>query len=866
MEDKLLNEINRFREISKLPLLTEQKWLDDLVNRVPSLDTLISKLGYKNKNLTNGEIDVIIDELKSNTKLKNVDLETLRGWLIRDESLRNALTREADNFVGKLKGLKQLKTNSLSGFDKVVELTDNEIQIIAKNMVNNLLSLETSSLSKGFTTVDNDISSGLQSIYDNGLSLYSIDEMYNIFDGFINRTLSNNKVDSDIGEEIFQLFKRKVRTNSKTKELLDKFNLENRSLDRQPRVGEVNYNDNILPVEWDSASIWVGKGGNGEMVTNNITDIPTNTTDNFFSGAKIDSNFLNSYISLKNTLKQLKVKLQNSKSGDAGVEKLKEKIKNIENYLNSLNKGVTTKTDDIFNDLKGYLNTRQIEQLRIRLENPQPVKKIGNVGSPIFWTLIEPIIANLRELYKSDRVDWVLKNITKNSPESALDEFMKTLESVQINFNENVTEAQIKALKDKFVRLKSDGSTSKTYKQLYNDLDDFLKSKLDDTAKEEWETIKTQLMAENPSSWMWVTWKEMIDDPNLIKGVENQVYKFDNKLAKLFTGKEEKIVIERSASKFINLIRNKYGNIFSLLIKGKYQTPKEFKRYLINNGYARKGILGKWGLSPAGKNYVQQWFISTLLLPLIYASVEFVVEGLRNTGVGASYDDDTFVENFLHYFKGGFVLKIMEEDIKEASPEWYQFLSPIIDFTVKSPVLKLLKTSLEGKLLDFKTPEEKDLEKLDKEISDVEESLKNKPPKLLVEDFERWKRIINETMLKREPPLVNPQTAKLVTDNMSIKYKVDPNVVNGLKQSIKKVHSDGSIIEKAKEIGKIISGATKSLNDSAVEDIVVTTPNSIFKLIMDDYKGVMYVEPDYETLKKTPNVKQTTKPLNELKF
>jgi len=59
---------------------------------------------------------------------------------------------------------------------------------------------------------------------------------------------------------------------------------------------------------------------------------------------------------------------------------------------------------------------------------------------------------------------------------------------------------------------------------------------------------------------------------------------------------------------------------------------------------------------------------------------------------------------------------------------------------------------------------------------------------------------------------------------------------------------------------------------SAVEHIVVTTnkedKNAVFKLkYFDDInKGIMYIKPDYETLMKTPNVEQTTHPLNELKF
>ena len=152
------------------------------------------------------------------------------------------------------------------------------------------------------------------------------------------------------------------------------------------------------------------------------------------------------------------------------------------------------------------------------------------------------------------------------------------------------------------------------------------------------------------------------------------------------------------------------------------------------------------------------------------------------------------------------------------------------------------------------------------EIKESQNKLETTPPTALKEkEMQFWKNMINETMLQRG--LVNPQTAKYVTDNMSIKRGIDPNVVNGLRESVKTIHSDAKIIEKANDISNLIGTVDKTLSSGSVEHIVVTTPNGVFKLIDERGQiGIMFIKPDYETLMKNYGVKQTRHRLNELKF
>lgn len=855
MEDKLLNEINRFREISKLPLLTEQLgWLDNLIflgtKRFSSLDDVISKLGYKNVDLTDNEIDIIADELKL-AGLTTEMIITFKSVLKSNANLRKALTTSSDDFVSQLKAAVKTSKKSTSGFALVKAMDPSEVIAITKKVVTKFLNDPTSNLSKSLDNLDTTISDALQQIYDNGLMLNSVDEMYDIFDGIINKMLSEQGVDDVLGEQILQSFKNKYRTNSKTKQILDKFKLEGRSLNRPSRVGSVSKHDktNLLPDNWLETKKWRGSDGNGNPILFKTVDT------NIFNGLNIDGGFISAYRNLK---KQIDV-----------VDPATGKVNpNIKKYVDAIDKGVTMDTKDIYRDLDGLLGTNDIRQLEYRLETPLPIKKIGNVSS-IFWTLYEPIRQRYRELVKSSsRYDSIISTISSkkrpSTTEEYLADFMEGLESVQLNFNGNLTEGQIKALKDKFVRLKSGGYTE-TYKKLWDDLNKFMNDNLDDVGRLEWNEIQKQLMAEDVSNWRWVTWKEIVDDVVLVKKFERKTEDL-NPLNPLTFKRDIQLPTKLLTNAF-NWIRENHGFLTNFVLTGNLKTPKQFKLELIKRGYARR--IGKvWRFSAGGSNFVRQWLLKSIYIPLGFFLLETIYNGFINgeTTTDWGEDEDSVLERIKDLIFGDFLPKKIDKDLEEASPEWYAFLSPYLDWSTDSPLLKILKTSAEGKLLDFKSREEKDLEALDEEIIKAQDKLKTKSPTTFKEkEMQFWKNMINETMLQRG--LVSPQIAKSVTDNMSIKIGIDPNVVNGLRESVKTIHSDAKPTEKFKGVKDIMDNVEKTLSSGSVEHIVVTTPNGVFKLIDERGQiGIMFIKPDYETLMKNYGVKQTRHRLNELKF
>jgi hypothetical protein len=456
-----------------------------------------------------------------------------------------------------------------------------------------------------------------------------------------------------------------------------------------------------------------------------------------------------------------------------------------------------------------------------------------------------------------------------------LDDFMEALQSVQLNFNKTLTEGQIKALKDKFVRLKSNGYEG-TYKTLWDDLNSFMESNLDVTAKKEWVEIQKQLMSENPSNWRWMTWKEIVNEQNIVTKFERN--QKDLKPINPFTFKNDIRLPTAALDNTRKWIIENHGFLTNFVLTGNLKTPKQFKMELVKNGYARKGMIPYRGekfktrflLSAAGKNFVEQWMVKYLYIPLGFCILETLLSGLINGETKTDWGDDmgSLLDRIQDTLFSNWLPQKIDEDLKEASPEWYAFLSPIMDFSTDSPALKLLKTAAEGKLLDFKTPEEKSLREFDEKIKEIQKDLEKNPPssaKQEVMDF--WKLVINTTMVNKG--LLTKEMAKLVTDKMSIKRGIDPNKVEELREDIKTIYSDGGVIDKAAKISENMKTVDEKVKGSTVEHIVVTTANDvIFKLIYfeDITKAIMYIKPDYETLMKTPNVKQTPHPLNELKF
>jgi hypothetical protein len=900
MEKKILVEINRFREISKLPLLSESPppfWVDDLiakgVTRIKSLDIIIKKLGYEGKILTDDEIDNLANELRAGG-LSDDMVEGIKKAFKENTNLKSSLTHSSEDFVKALKSASK-NGDAISGVKMVKELSYQKILQITKSLVTKFLNDPENFYSKYLTNMDNSISENLQKIYDSGEVLYNIDEMYDIFDGFINKRLSSlmekGSIDAEFAETMLQECKSKYRGSSKTKDLLDKFKSEGRAssttLKRTTSVSKFD-NTNILGDEWKSVKTWKVVDNNGKPIIRPsgvvddiggaetlFDDLPTSSADDAtetvddilnkdiferFGANGMDKEFLASFQRLIKYADQLD-------------------SPNLKRIINGIKSGKKIKwknqseKDSVLGELKSQLPDSDYEIIMKRLDNPKPVLNVGRLGT-FFWTTIEPLIKTLRESMMGGEYFKRILFKPKKTADEYFNEFKSSLESKIITVKNGFTEGDVKALKDKFVRLTSKiTEEDMDYAKLWGKLDNYVRKGLDAESLLSWEKITKQLMSESDSNWMWVSWEKIIKDPNLIQrakiGMEESTRKGDVVLN----------IMEESAldvgEKWVKRNIKKYGpNLTSLFFTGRWKTPKEMQEFLISKGYAGRTKGKLWDWSAGGENFIYRELWKYVVIPILWGAMDTVIQEIKEAGTNLELDKLTWYQNLLRQIGNEItgkdeetVMEVLGSIIKSTLklgtlqreyPEWYSSLRPFLEGLLQSPASSVSIDIFDTFVSIKKTVEESEIDLLDNSVKRVEESLKKKNN---TDKVDKWTKRINQSMTRLG--LVSPGIAKNVTENMSVKWGVDPAIVDGIRKTIKAVNKeDTKIIDKWKG-GWTEATAIEKLNDSAIEDILVKSKDGTFKLVdTDEFKGGIATGNGIQYIGEDGN----THPLNELKF
>lgn len=907
MEKKILIEINRFREISKLPLLSEgppPSWLDNLaigVSRIKNIDDIISRLGYKEGEiLTDKQINAFTKELELSgldTKLAKKVSEAFMDNAL----LRKALTNKSDDFVGLLK--KSTAVDAVTGVGIVHQLTPDVIVALGKRAATELLNTNTWYATK-LKNIDTAFSDLLQKIYDRGEILHNIDEMYDVFDGLLNDALIDLNLTDDYADTILQAFKDKYRGSSKTKTILDKFKEEGRVLNGKRRTTPYdNYTTTKLGPEWKKTSKWRAV----DPVTNTpikhvppvVDDVVDDVVDMEFdvagiSGADdatetgneildgnlfnttgpdgLDKEFLSSFQKLAKATddlpkdSELKILL----SEILGAIRQGKKIKRWKN--------VSQKNMDL-DALKNALPEPDYSRIANRLENPKPMLKSRPLGT-FYWTTVEPILLGLRELYKGgDYINKLLRRQTK-TPNEYFNEFKSSLESKIINTKSVFTDAEVKKLKDQFQRLTKDFiEQDVTYKNLWDDMDNYVKNGLDDKSLQAWEKIKSILQAENPDNWRWVTWKEMTKDPSIISSTEKAVKDYSERKPLTAQGIAEGSVVTAGegvvkgvAKKALKL----YGyNLLSLFFTSTWKTPKEMKMFLISKGYTSGKVplelLGtsfKIPLSAGGALFFKRAIYKYVIIPILWGVWDAVSEEFREK-FGIVSDDKTGLEQKLKKWiyneminKGdGFVWNYFREltsewypILKRDHPDWYPPIRRIMGVVMGSPAGNIILNTADVFATIKKDTEVFENEVLDQVIKDANEQLKKEKISDKINDyFSLIQRTINDTMV--DVGVIGLDVAKNVTDNMYLNVGVDEKIVQSLRDAIKAGNKDNTglfdkvkgVLDKTKSI--------KELTESPVADIMVKSKDGTFKLVDAGEFGIQYEDANGES-----------HPLNELKF
>jgi hypothetical protein len=277
MEKELLNEINRVRSLMSLPLLNEQGTiLDDLikqgVKRIGSLDDILKKLNLAGKNLTDTEIDSLVDELPVSETQK----QQLKNLLKSEDEVRKALTNTSSDFVNSLKNASSKKKNyNFSGFAVVKSLTSQQIDNVVKSLAIKLLNDTTSNVYSAFKGLDDAFVEELTlSILNTNRTLRNAEEIYDIADTYLIQQLSGDitkrGLDKDVAEQIYLSFKNKLRTDSETKKIIDNLNSQGRISNLPKRTKSIDTFDVTQKIDdvLSDSSNWVD-----DSVNSNITDI-----------------------------------------------------------------------------------------------------------------------------------------------------------------------------------------------------------------------------------------------------------------------------------------------------------------------------------------------------------------------------------------------------------------------------------------------------------------------------------------------------------------------------------------------------------------------------------------------------------------
>ena len=737
--------------------------------------------------------------------------------------------------------------------------------------------------------------------------------MTKTFDGFINKILSENKVDDELAEQILQSFKTKYRSNSKTKDLLEKFKSEGRVLNKPKTtktISKFNKSD-ILPNEWLNPKKWKGIDDAGipiKHVPPVVDDVVDDVVSNVADEARIQDELFPP---------------SNGGNGDEIIEETAtEIISPRNNPFNLESKGgfatveLNFKFFDAFNQLK-YISTKASPKIRETLEKitksiregqkltwadaemttlrtsglgpddvdliierlKYPVKtKMGILGE-IYWKWIEPFVRKYRESmlnfdYFRNLANRYGAKLPDKTASGYFDNFLKTLELrlTKMNVTTGISEGEIKQLKDKFLRLRSElGESDQYYTQLWEDLNAYMLKNLDTKSLKSWGDLTKKLMSENPSGWRFSSWKEIINDGTFTKMADDAVIKKAPKESQdIFQNIMETSLLKSSeelTKGVLNWVKRNGARLWSWLWTGAWRTPKDMMTYMISKGYATKAK-GPFGITmtAGGANYIQTQLYKFIYVPLIYGVATTLFEAGMETYSGLNIDGKPFFDGLFSILYKSLISKNIigdfndiihhsteSDSFKSQYPDWYKFIEPLYDVSFSSVSNKAFKRVIESQfIIDQLTPQEKAHDDLDELVTTTNTKLAAN--QTIKDEFEARKQFINGYMVERG--LILNETATNVTKNMYIKLGVDPEITKRGHEAIDNVYKQVGILDKLKSTKDNAIEIKSELEKAPIVSYMVKSNGGDFKVVNSGGEGgFVYEDKD-----------GSQHPLNELKF
>ena len=376
----------------------------------------------------------------------------------------------------------------------------------------------------------------------------------------------------------------------------------------------------------------------------NTSSDNTKESTNFFEkyGQSIDFELLNAM----NRLKEISDNNPNN-----------EGLGEIIGLLKSNKKLTSEELQKFENDFKLLNNDDYANKLKNELLNPSG-KKLNFLES-FFWSSVEPLVKKWREVWVAGKLDKLAIDSGYNGGANFdyfANKFKKDLQNILLTMDSKSIKpadfASLQKLKDDFVRLKTPSVQSNVYyNKLWEDLDKYIENNLDESGKTQWVKLKTQMSEEKGSNWRYLTWREIVGDKTAI-------------MAETAGSKENPEIRSFSMNLILSAIKRFTGPLASMYLTGNFRSPKQMMQFLVDNGYATKGVpieylnkvLPNFKLSAAGSNAVSNLLFKYFVVPVItaagYTLLELKAEGLTGINLDERSGLSTFANAFINYFKG----------------------------------------------------------------------------------------------------------------------------------------------------------------------------------------------------------------------
>ncbi len=356
MENKLILEISRLHEIMGInPGLTIKEswgWLDDLIRNSPKVfknfDEIL-KLTREGLELSDEQIDNIVDSIKSAGKLTNDEANQLKNLLKNDDQVRRLLNT-TDDFLTDLKKIYPdgKAPDALYPLTKVSQLSSSQVDQIVASTVKRAVQTSGTRASKLLSSFETTYYDYLDSILKNKEFINNVDEIYDVMDdkllAILDKNVKAGNITEDVAKNLYNELSSKFRTSQKIRNKITELESNGRILNNPKTTTSKKWGDAPSNQKFDDIKV---KNQEGTVQTdpssNNVSRKKTSSLVGE-DGKPIETietlpdNISNKYNNLKNkspqeltaTEKEFIDKVEKWKSGENNIDDINKSLEKVD--------------------------------------------------------------------------------------------------------------------------------------------------------------------------------------------------------------------------------------------------------------------------------------------------------------------------------------------------------------------------------------------------------------------------------------------------------------------------------------------------------------------------------------------------------